>query len=517
MADYKWLKKLFGADPEDKSPMLYSDMLGTGESSSGKELVPQKEESKLDITNPVSYKNLMLRRELGDTAPYESKDQETYKLDVPNSNPSQLEKAKETQYKLENPIEAYGDLAPTVVNTKEPLLNLVRKVAGSEVDPKINSKKMISQETPIPETSTQPQTVPISRKLQSEKLPVTLLPSSQSSPFKPYSSEDELLNAQNLSNESNLAGNLGKAGQMINEALTGKKYGTEIYDSILKNANLPIEQYKERQEGKLKDIKLGSQKDLQDPSSSLSKTSRDLLGSLGLKVPDNTSALQLHEMGVNIGSLLSMREQIAGRKETAKIYGGFREDAQKDKRNQENIKNLTRLQGDFNKDKSVQSIEAGRKAAEDAEALLELDNPITSEAVKTSLARLSGEVGVLTDRDVARFGGSKAVKDRFSQSIKQMIDGKITEENKKFMREIINTYKTKREKQLDNRALYFAKQGAKRLGVSEEEAFENLLPGRNIPKGEEVITSQEERRFIPREGKWAIFDKESKQFKRWTE
>lgn len=70
-------------------------------------------------------------------------------------------------------------------------------------------------------------------------------------------------------------------------------------------------------------------------------------------------------------------------------------------------------------------------AADNALALLNSNKPISDEAVKTQIARLSGEVGALTDQDVARFGGAKDLLSRGKQLVETLSTGKLTPENKK--------------------------------------------------------------------------------------
>jgi hypothetical protein len=75
-----------------------------------------------------------------------------------------------------------------------------------------------------------------------------------------------------------------------------------------------------------------------------------------------------------------------------------------------------------------------------AKGLLEVDGPISSEAVKTQLARLTGEKGPLTDQDVARFGGSRDLISRFETTVERLASGKITPETKAEYQKIIGEF-----------------------------------------------------------------------------
>jgi hypothetical protein len=197
------------------------------------------------------------------------------------------------------------------------------------------------------------------------------------------------------------------------------------------------------------------------------------------------------------------REQIAkeanlSRRENQNLYAQLRADSQSALQKQRNINNIEHLQNNFNKDKLVLKANEGLNAADDAMSLLESNTPISDQAVQRSLARLSGEVGVLTDQDVAAFGGTKSISGKLAQSIEQMKSGKLTPENKQFMKEIINVFKKRREEQLDQRALLLTKQGSKRLDIDENEAYQFLRPGMTLPSN--VIKNSTNQKQIIKQG-----------------
>jgi hypothetical protein len=83
--------------------------------------------------------------------------------------------------------------------------------------------------------------------------------------------------------------------------------------------------------------------------------------------------------------------------------------------------------------------------------LLKSDNPVANQASKTQLARLSGEVGVLTDKDTERFGGSKAVVTKIEQALKEAATGKLSEKNKSFLTDLATTFYTAAQNSLNSR------------------------------------------------------------------
>jgi hypothetical protein len=71
-----------------------------------------------------------------------------------------------------------------------------------------------------------------------------------------------------------------------------------------------------------------------------------------------------------------------------------------------------------------------------AESLLSTNGTISSEAAKTTVARMF-EKGVLTDQDVARLSGGKSMYDRGNQLAESLISGKITPANRKELQSIV--------------------------------------------------------------------------------
>ena len=111
-------------------------------------------------------------------------------------------------------------------------------------------------------------------------------------------------------------------------------------------------------------------------------------------------------------------------------------------------------------------------------------NPISAEAAKTQIARLAGEVGVLTDRDVERFGGSKAITARVAQAAQQAQDGTLTEENAKYLQGIVDAFRTAVTNQKRERAKVYVNRLTKAKGRNgapvvgdEHEAWGLIDPG----------------------------------------
>src|SRR3990167_5616152 len=73
--------------------------------------------------------------------------------------------------------------------------------------------------------------------------------------------------------------------------------------------------------------------------------------------------------------------------------------------------------------------------------LIESNNPLADGAIPTYMARASGEVGNLSEPDKAPFGGSKALMEKVKQVYSNATAGKLTPENRDFVRRLAVTMK----------------------------------------------------------------------------
>lgn len=119
--------------------------------------------------------------------------------------------------------------------------------------------------------------------------------------------------------------------------------------------------------------------------------------------------------------------------------------------------------------------------------LIELGNPIADEASKGQIARLSGEVGVLTDQDIARFGGSKAINERMQQAITQAYEGKLTKENRALLKTVATRIRSSVETEIRNQEKRVI-EGAAEVGIDREKmrnmiGLDYVLGGGAAPSG----------------------------------
>ena len=111
-----------------------------------------------------------------------------------------------------------------------------------------------------------------------------------------------------------------------------------------------------------------------------------------------------------------------------------------------------KFKNNFIKDKSIQKSQQALDAANSVKALLETENPISDQAMRIQFPRLLGEVGNLTAQEQNMFGGSKAVLDKTKQAFKRWAQGKLTDDNREFLRELVGTLEISAARNYDKRA-----------------------------------------------------------------
>jgi hypothetical protein len=181
--------------------------------------------------------------------------------------------------------------------------------------------------------------------------------------------------------------------------------------------------------------------------------------------------------------------QIEGNLKAAGIRGSKSEESLDFRKKEAEYNKIVRLQESFNKDKQVIKAEERMASARTMRDFLTDNNPIGAEAAKRFAARASGEVGTLTDQDVSVFGGSGAVLDRLQQAAQELATGTLTENNKKFMNQLADTFEKAGQRDLQDRLNIYAKQGTKRTKLSEDEVKETIRPDLVLQQQEQVKPS----------------------------
>ena len=213
------------------------------------------------------------------------------------------------------------------------------------------------------------------------------------------------------------------------------------------------------------------------------------------------------------------KQRIQAMEEKNRLYGkqvermgAGREESRQFREEKFEYDKIKNLQDSFNKDKQVVKAEERMASARTMRDFLTENNPIGAEAAKRFAARASGEVGTLTDQDVSVFGGSRAVLDRLQQSAQELATGTLTENNKKFMNQLANTFEKAGQRDLQDRLDIYAKQGTKRTKMSEGEVKETIRPDLVLQQQEQPVTTKPQTilRKDPKSGRTVEYDAQTK-------
>lgn len=281
-----------------------------------------------DIRKPITYSELLKRRKFGDTAPYENlspdmpiTDNSQYSLDVGNTSEQNVDDAISAYEKLADYEQALEgqDLA----DKRAPQGMGDVKMADRAFDRRDTSKDSIGSILGIPLVDAE---MSVKRIKSVNRAPASVgipMPKSDSSVEEPseklssygnsyfpqrdrYSSQEALLAASDARSRNVLGANLLKATAMMGSAIAGTRPNLEIFDSLAKTADNPIEDFKNKQAAVAQDQKINeSQMDLenaealQDPMHPISQAARDAAKQyLKINLPPDVSAAQLDKAGL---------------------------------------------------------------------------------------------------------------------------------------------------------------------------------------------------------------------------
>jgi len=138
--------------------------------------------------------------------------------------------------------------------------------------------------------------------------------------------------------------------------------------------------------------------------------------------------------------------------------------------------------GKFTGDQAVKKYQQSLDAAGDIRSLAESGNPIAAAAIPTYSARMSGEVGNLSEADKRPFGGSQATLQRLDAALTQMSTGRLTADNRKFIIGLTDIIAKRSNEKMDALAKTRAKQyGFNNPYFDESDIFQAMRPDSQMP------------------------------------
>lgn len=120
---------------------------------------------------------------------------------------------------------------------------------------------------------------------------------------------------------------------------------------------------------------------------------------------------------------------------------------------------------------------------------LSLKNPVADNAIKTMLAKASGEVGNLTEAEREMFAGNPALWAQAKRLSKKAAVGTLPENDRRLLTEMLNVYKRGNENFIDRAGNRAAGELAAITNLSLEDARKVVMP--QLKQSEQVETTQQ--------------------------
>lgn len=122
------------------------------------------------------------------------------------------------------------------------------------------------------------------------------------------------------------------------------------------------------------------------------------------------------------------------------------------KEDQDEKSRRTKVVDSYNKDKVVQTATQALAQADKADSIIRDGGPLSASVMGRILARMAGEVGVMTDKDVESFKGSPKWTDSLNRLYTKGTQGKLTKEDASAMSQMVKKLKEVEQSHLQQRA-----------------------------------------------------------------
>jgi len=127
-------------------------------------------------------------------------------------------------------------------------------------------------------------------------------------------------------------------------------------------------------------------------------------------------------------------------------------------------------------DRQIRTADLGAKretliAYRDMKALFKTGNPLGGTAAKEKLARMLQPVGILTDSDIVRYGGSEALSDRIDAAIEKITTGNVDKDTERFIKEVGETLAKRAAQDISEGAEGIALDLRDSYGISEADVW----------------------------------------------
>lgn len=222
-------------------------------------------------------------------------------------------------------------------------------------------------------------------------------------------------------------------------SLGGSKMSSESesLDNAIKMQNAPVDRINQERDAYKKFLANKEDMEKNDPNSAVSKTMRDALSGMGVKIPDNASYATME----NLAPQLMKNKEFQLRMQEMQLK---REELAQSKEAQKALKadqQIAKTRDSVLKSERYKNLAASTEAIQAARSNLELARKGYSQgysALGANLAKLAGEKGMLSEADVNRYLVAKGVPGKL-ESGKLELTGKPTKKQIDALEQIVNS------------------------------------------------------------------------------
>lgn len=307
-----------------------------------------------------------------------------------------------------------------------------------------------------PETAVE-QAAPKESQQESSNQPITQQTTKE---FASQFSDPELRSAQESSSQRRFAANLGEAFTTIGAGFAGQKADPAFFNELRKQAGQPVTDLLQERKQFGENLKLKQSQAAADPNSPDNQAFRQFIKEKLPSLAQSPGFDSLTLANPTLTKLADMWLKSEDNKLRSQAINAQRELTSETRRQEMSARDErfrdsfgTKFVDSLNQDPVIKKKASVLSAADDIENLLNAANPVADNAIPTYMARLAGEVGALSEADKKPFGGSQSLLSQLNQTISNATAGKLTDENRQFVRSLVATIRKSSENTINRRKI----------------------------------------------------------------
>lgn len=422
------------------------------------------------------------------------------------ADPEMFAEKKATEYFKNFPDQLAPEMEDLSIPPEDPTQLLPQQQAESDIFKNIsNQYKQQQLDSNIGTEQQIKKLAPKSKLISSPKVESNVSLNTEIPPSSAISEDAEMEEAQKQSNFAALVNRLGRASEIVGSSIAGAKpVAQQLFDEQIKAASEPVEQLKEARKEKEAQLKRYTEKDLADPTSSISQLTREMAKkALGKDFGPQVSAAQLKAAGIDVDKMLNAYN-LSQDRELRRQELSSRKDEEKDTRYTAKFNDaLNKLSS--KKNEAQQYMDNAFAQAQEA-----TKNPAAAALLARSLTKaIEGAGARVSDKDAQTALRAGGVKEEIIAWLNKGATGTIPKFQANDISKLLTSMKNIHDvkfKELEDQMIY---RQAKLMKKPEEKIREESF----IPAPKQMDSNEVER--MTADGRVAIFDKASKKFLRY--